>query len=158
MLKLNHRTMALYLSITALPSLHTPGTVWETRVPFMRVQPNVPWIYAYSDDRSTLEEFKARIERWTPAQYLQHMKVDIRWTDTMSETVRQINRDSSHCERPVEPNWFYLDGCVNNDHERRRLDDFTLDAWRWWPEEAEADSNPSNVASLESEIGSQVGL
>ena len=140
--------MALYLSITILPNPHTPGMTMSSQYAFLSVEPNVPWIYAYSDDRASLEEFKARIELWTPALHLQYMKIDIHWTDTMPERMRLANRNHTHVSEPIDPDWFYLTGCINNERELRyRLEDFTFRVWRWWPED---EPSQFNVGSLES--------
>jgi vacuolar-type H+-ATPase subunit C/Vma6 len=99
--------------------------------PFLNICTDTRWIYAISRNYPLLQNFKMKIESFTPERYLQYIRIEIIQFDSLSENERD-NNSLSRFRYTLDK--FYIEGVVNNISDRQdrlsyTFNDFTPDKW-----------------------------
>lgn len=106
------------LSIEILPN--------NFNIPFMKVVPNIKWVYCVSNSISSLNEFVLKILQLTPDQYKEYMRIRI---DLLDRNISVINNITEGSES-YNINCFYIEGIINRSLNYS-IENFNESVWNW---------------------------
>jgi len=97
------------------------------RHPYFNIEPNCRWIYCVSSNEPSLQNFKSKVESFTPLRYLSYIRVEVLPFDNLSEDDIQSNNLRTTY---YEFDKFYTEGVVNRNYNLSyNYEDFTPDKW-----------------------------
>lgn len=107
----------------------------EFDIPFFRIEKDFRWIYVVSTNEPLLQNYKMKIESFTPQRYLPYLLIEILPREMLSNAEIQGNFNNLYNFTP-ELDRIYVEGITNcNRRESYSYHDFTPDRWDFWDPE-----------------------